>query len=677
MVLPVYNLKNLNGANGFKVSGSEHHRFAKSAVSAGDINGDGYADVVIGAGTASPNGHSSGATYVVFGSADGFAANLKVSSLDGTNGFRIRGEHADDASGFSVASAGDVNGDGYGDIVIGAPSDGFGGGNPGGASYVVFGKKAGFTADIDLSSLNGTNGFKLSDGKAGDLCGYSVASVGDVNGDGVSDIIVGSPFRSPGKTDAGAVYVVYGKKSGFGANLDLASLDATQGFTITHKLGGIRGGLSVASAGDLNGDGLPDIIIGAKNENPNGSNSGAAYVVFARKSGFGASFDLSGLDGTNGFKINGLAAQDITGWSVAPAGDVNGDGIADIIISAPNSIVLPSSAGMSYVVFGKKSGFGATFDLAALDGGNGFKLAGQAGQKNGASASPAGDVNGDGYADILIGAPGDEDGAGTASVVFGKAGPFDPVVHFANLGPHDGFAYVGTKGDESGTSVATGDVNGDGHPDLIINAAHDTYVVFGSKPPSAVLLTGSGASETLTGSGHDDLLVGHAGDDLVLGKGGWDRLQGGAGDDTLIGGRGWDRLQGGAGDDTLVGGRGRDVLKGGRGSDVMKGGKGADSFEFDALQEVKKGHARDVILDFKRGVDLIDLNHLDAKLGDPGDQDFRWLGRKDFTEHKGELRYETRVEKVIVAGDVNGDGHADFKIEVRGLHKLGDTDFHL
>ena len=127
----------------------------------------------------------------MFGKASGFAANLDLSSLDGSNGFKLSGVAADDYSGYSVASAGDVNGDGFADLIVGAYGADPHGSNSG-ASYVVFGKASGFAANLDLSSLDGNNGFKLSGVAAGDYSGRSVASAGDVNGDGFADLIVGA-----------------------------------------------------------------------------------------------------------------------------------------------------------------------------------------------------------------------------------------------------------------------------------------------------------------------------------------------------------------------------------------------------------------------------------------------------------------------------------------------------
>src|SRR5204863_3650016 len=116
------NLSSLNGGNGFMLGGAVGDRSGWSVASAGDVNGDGFADVIVGAPNADPHGSESGASYVVFGNASGFAANIDLSSLDGSNGFKLSGVAAYDTSGYSVASAGDVNGDGFADLIVGAPS---------------------------------------------------------------------------------------------------------------------------------------------------------------------------------------------------------------------------------------------------------------------------------------------------------------------------------------------------------------------------------------------------------------------------------------------------------------------------------------------------------------------------------------------------------------------------
>lgn len=177
------NLANLSGPDGFRVNGVAAGNFAGRSVSGvGDINGDGLDDFIVGAPNANPNGALSGTSYVVFGRLDGFPSTLELSELDGTLGFAINGESASGRAGISVASAGDINGDGIDDLIIGAPS----GNTSPGAAYVVFGRSE-FPAVVELSALsaNDNTGFKIAGNTAGDRTGSSVAGLGDVNGDGI------------------------------------------------------------------------------------------------------------------------------------------------------------------------------------------------------------------------------------------------------------------------------------------------------------------------------------------------------------------------------------------------------------------------------------------------------------------------------------------------------------
>jgi len=481
----VFNLSSLNGSNGFTINPINPTDFLGTSVSdAGDINGDGIDDLIIGApGAASGAGQS----YVVFGSTSGFSASLDLSSLDGSNGFAINGSGTN-FSGFSVSSAGDTNGDNIDDLIIGAESAILGAGQ----SYVVFGSTNSFSASLDFSSLDGSNGFTINGingfNSAGnsDSSGRSVSSAGDINGDNIADLIIGAPNAISG---AGQSYVVFGNSSGLGVSFNLSDLNGSNGFAINGNEADLSGN-SVSSAGDINGDNIDDLIIGAPG-------TGKSYVVFGSTSSFNATLDLSSLDGSNGFAINGNATDPL-GRSVSSAGDINGDNIDDLIIGAPRAI---SGAGQSYVVFGSTNGFGATLDVSNLNGSNGFAISGNDTDSSGFSVSAAGDVNNDNIDDLIIGAPFALSNAGQSYVVFGSTSGFGASLDLSNLHPNNGFIIKGINdNDVSGISVSgAGDINSDGFDDLLVGAtgaasgAGQGYVIFGAattaapnQPPVAV-----------------------------------------------------------------------------------------------------------------------------------------------------------------------------------------------
>lgn len=492
------NLGQLNGSNGFRLVGIDEWDQSGFAVAgAGDVNDDGIDDLIVGAYGGDPDlKQRAGETYIIFGRAAGFAASFDLASLDGSNGFRLDGIAARDASGVSVAAAGDVNGDGFDDVILGADMADPDGENRAGQTYVVFGKKSAFAASLDLSSLNGSNGFRLNGATEGNSSGWVVDGAGDVNADGIDDVIVAA-FRPDEWTGAG--YVVFGRETGFAASLDLSALNGSNGFRLRGIDEGDRAGWSLAGAGDVNGDGINDVIIGSPHAAPDGKfRAGESYVVFGTASGFSANFDLSSLNGKNGFRLDGDDKGDYSGRAVAGAGDINADGFDDLIVGARGADPEGKQrAGESYVVFGKATGFAASLDLSSLDGSNGFRLDGiNPDDRSGRWVAPAGDFNGDGIDDLIIGASGADPGGvssvGEIYLVFGTTAGFAATLDLSAIDGSKGLRIGGINaGDNVGRSaMAAGDVNGDGYDDLIVGAHHadpdgkhfagESYVIFGT-----------------------------------------------------------------------------------------------------------------------------------------------------------------------------------------------------
>ncbi|NBB16576.1 hypothetical protein GVN21_14530 [Caulobacter sp. SLTY] len=561
------NVSALNGSDGFTITAGGVSATGITVSSAGDVNGDGVEDFVIGI-----DGSPANRAYVLFGDEGGFPSTLALSGLDGTNGFWVTGETTSDRAGGSVGAAGDFNNDGYDDIIVGARGNDPGGVTNAGSAYIVLGGPSPATGGLGSA-------FKLSGVVSEDLVGWSVAGIGDINGDGFDDVLVGAKYADINGSSSGAAYVVFGHASPSGV-LDLSTLDGANGF----RIGGVAAidlaGYSVGAAGDVNGDGIDDLVIGATGVDSANAGSGAAYVVFgSADEPFDADLDLSALNGSNGFRIAGTTTNEYVGFSVASAGDINGDGFDDLAVGGRGS---GGTGGVS-IIFGSNAGFAATLSVTDLNGTNGFRIAGEAGADHaGRSVSAAGDLNGDGIDDLIIGAPqADPNGSssGAAYVVFGSRTGFGATLALSSLDGSNGFQINGAAAnDRAGWSVSSADINGDGNSDIIIGArlssgAGAAYVIYGL-PPAPVVEVGTGANDAYVGGGAADDLSGAGGDDT---------LEGLTGDDLLNGGDGKDRLYGGLGADDLVGGIGGDLLDGGEGADEMAGGAGDDTYVVDDL----------------------------------------------------------------------------------------------
>jgi hypothetical protein len=549
----VINLATLSVEQGFLILGDSALDWAGFSVSsAGDINGDGLADLIIGAPRGDDAGDYAGEAYVIYGKAGLDRGLIDLTFLSAGDGFAIQGYEAGDSAGYNVSSAGDVNGDGIDDLIIGAIYGGEA--YNGGAAYVIYGQLGATRGRLDLANLSASEGYTLFG--AYDGVGISVSAAGDINGDGIDDLIIGAEGRDGGGRNSGGAFVVYGKAGAPRALVELTSLEPADGFEIQGENPRDLAGGSVSSAGDVNGDGIGDLIIGAVGADAGGDGAGMAYVIFGQTGASRGLLDLSSLAASEGFVIQGDAPFDGAGVRVSSAGDVNGDGIDDLIIGATGNDAGGANAGAAYVIYGRPGATRASIDLSSLSSSDGFMIQGGAADGAG-SVSSAGDVNGDGIKDMIVGAP-TNGGFGAAFVIYGQAGSTRGRIDLTNLAPGDGFVIQGDPTYYStGISVSdAGDVNGDGLDDLIVgtweaNSAGDAgaaYVIYGFR-----------SADVITGTGKADTLVGTALADDIVGLASRDSLDGGAGNDWLYGGQGSDTLEGGLGDDRLDGDEGADT----------------------------------------------------------------------------------------------------------------------
>lgn len=512
-----FDLENLSGANGFRVVGAKYNdELGWDVSAAGDINNDGYADFMVSSLLADYGGTNTGSVYVIFGKASGYIPEFQLGitggqdGINGTNGFRIDGPATNTDFGYSISAAGDVNGDGFDDIIIGAKAANFTGQNGSGASYVVFGKGTAFSTTMNVNSLDGTNGFRIVDSTIYEATGYSVSGLGDINNDGYDDLIIGAPYASTNATQNGAAYVVFGQAGGFSANLDLTSMSISQGFRLDGKYRFDQTGVSVSSAGDVNGDGYDDIIIGADDTDHNGVHSGSAYIVFGKAGGYSATIDLESLNGSDGFRIDGTGNLNpnistfgnSVGANVSSAGDINGDGYADLLVGSNFSNFNSTNSGSSYVIYGHAGDFAANMLTSELDGTNGFRIDGSYNYYMGKANGAVGDINGDGFDDIIVGS--------------------------SSISPR-GEAYILYGGDQFFVSAQVATPNND-------------------------TLYGTNGADNLSGGAGLDSLFGMAGNDTLVGGDDThrDKLKGGLDADTLYGGDGLDEFIFAAGDSKIT-----------------------------------------------------------------------------------------------------------------------------
>ena len=438
----------VNGTNAFSVLGTSSEGYlGYSASSAGDVNGDGYDDMLIGAyqytvGSA----FKAGQAFLLYGHSNECPAEIRGNSTwmgEATNAVKFGGVHRYGKTAASLSPAGDVNGDGLDDFIIGSPqADSAADRGDAGESYLIYGSATGYANSITLTNtwLDGANGMIFAGAKTNDQSGTSVSSAGDVNGDGFDDLLIGAQYADPNGLDAaGEAYLIFGSSS-LSATVVLTNtwFDGTNGVLFAGAYTNISAGCCVSAAGDMNQDGLDDIMISASTYDEGTlTNAGAVYLVYG-STNLPAHVTLTNtwFDGVNGVQLTGAGQSIGLGNAMSGAGDVNGDGLDDLLIAG--SWASPedrTGAGETYLVYGQTRGLPASISLSStwLDGTNGVLMAGAKAQDfSGKSVGFAGDVNADGFEDMLIGAyqadPEGNSAAGEAYLMYGAPFPVSPFV---------------------------------------------------------------------------------------------------------------------------------------------------------------------------------------------------------------------------------------------------------
>jgi hypothetical protein len=400
--------------------------FGWRAAPAGDVNGDGVEDLIVGAPSYDGIAGFAGRAYLFYGP---FTGDINAADANAI----ISAEAFGDNLGFSVASAGDLDNDGFDDIIVGARSNDTRG-IQSGRVYLFYGPLSGSLADTDADSI--------ISGAAFDEVGRSVAGVGDLNGDGFDDILIGTDIA--GGSFQGQVFLFNGPLSG---ERPAASADAV----ISGSFPNESFGASVASAGDMNGDGIPDLIVGAPRFPLNGNDTGRAYIFYGPVAGSLIATDADAI-------IFGENLNDGFGGSVDKAGDINGDGVDDVIVGADQ--LFNEGTGKAYVFYGPLGG-----DIQAADA-NAIIIGEAAQDLFGTSVAGVGDFNGDGFDDVVAGAWDNGGGGFRSGRTYTFFGPLAGTVAAADAD----FIVTGVASDQLGLSVSARDLDGDGAGDLIIGA---------------------------------------------------------------------------------------------------------------------------------------------------------------------------------------------------------------
>ena len=404
----------------------------RSVAFVGDVDADGLDDLAVGGTGHDGGGSDAGVVWLLGGGQSGEVAL-------GAAMARLMGETGADHVGWAIAAAGDLDSDGHADLVLGADTESTGGVDAG-AVYIVSGPLFG---DVDLHAQRT---FLVAE-NPGDRAGYAVDGGEDADGDGVPDVVVGAPYEDSGGSRAGAVYVVSGGLTG---SDDLSAADGMR----YGEAASDRAGTAASFWGDADGDGIADLLVGAWSESTGGSRAGAAYLVLGPVSGVAS---LSSADE----KWLGESAGDRAGLAVAAGGDVDGDGLDDALVGAPY--------GSRAYVLGAGSLGGTTLAsaVATLEQET-------TNTRLGGALAGRGDVDGDGYGDVAVGAWGEATNGSDAGAVYVLRGPLSGAVSMASA---EGKLLGESTRDLLGTSVSiAGDADADGLSDILVGSPGDATV---------------------------------------------------------------------------------------------------------------------------------------------------------------------------------------------------------
>lgn len=426
---------------------------------AGDINGDGLDDFIIGTFHHSTGGYDAGCVYLILGRAE---ADYGM-SFDLNNADAIFLGALLEAVGFHIAGRGDINGDGYDDILIGAPAGNDQVAYKPGRLYIVFGRP---------DAVWGTNCYlfekadAIYDGEnAQDLAARTVAFIGDLNKDGCDEFLIAAPYNDDGGRDAGKVYLIRGKREGWSRSAKL-KFEPT---TFYYPEDWARCGYAVAGLGDVNSDGTPDFAISARG-------SKKIFIIFCRESiNWGSKFNLANADVI--LTPENILKEEECGWHVEGVGDVNGDFISDILISAIDYDKFGRNPGRGkvYLVLGRGQNWGQK--EISLYYSDASYIGVERGDQAGWGIGGGGDINNDGLNDFFIGAwyndYGFED-AGSGYLIHGKRSGWENNINLGTL-PYF-FSGVDSVNYAGYAVTIPGDIDGDEMDDYIMSAPYNSDV---------------------------------------------------------------------------------------------------------------------------------------------------------------------------------------------------------